>query len=266
MEYDPRTGELPDTPTISRVALEAGRVERADRAERKHARVVGDGGINVKIDAALATMQPVLKNNKLEKNKPGQRGDYTSLDRIIAILVPRLRKQGVVVRFNAGSVFIMDKTYWLPVTCYLIDRETGESVECTLPMPVSQVNPHGLVSAFTYGRRMTILGVTGLATGDDGEDDNAEAAMPREMEVDSEVDELTRELRETKTEAEANKWKGAMHKRLADLELADHTKVKTAFQMHVKTLRLATVAADDAAPKGGKQKRIAATTDETGRA
>lgn len=267
--FDPHTGELSEPP-LSERAMSAGRAERAERAERKHTLVVGTASLNSKIDAALATIQPVLKNNKLEKDKPGQRGNYTSLDRIAAILVPRLREEGVMVRWNAGHVFVMDKSYWLPVTCYLIDRETGESVECTLPMPVSQVNPHGLASAFTYGRRLSVLGVTGLVTGDDGEDDDGMAAMPREMKVESDEDELIRECRETETEAEANKWKAAMYKRLQDLSPEAFERVKTEFQSHVKTLRAKAAEAGEAPTpkpaKGSAKNRIAATHDDGGRA
>jgi len=269
--FDPVTGEVSDAPTSER-ALMAGRLERAERAERKHAAVVGTSNLNGKIDAALAQIQPVLKNNKLEKDKPGQRGNYTSLDRIAAILIPRLRSEGVMLRWNAGHVFTMDKTYWLPVTCYLIDRETGESVECTLPMPISQVNPHGLASAFTYGRRLTVLGATGLVTGDEGEDDDGMAAMPRAMEVESEVDSLKRELLENPTEAEAVKWKAAVHKRLQDLEADDFEAVKVAFQDHVKSIRAKIASGEVPAPKpskptrGGPKERIAATHSDGGTA
>jgi hypothetical protein len=239
---DPDTGELPFVPNggaVAAHALSVARAERADRFERRYEKIIGPPGLNQKIDAALATIQPVLKHNKLEKEKTGQRGNYTSLDRIVSILVPKLRTAGVMVRWSSGHVFNMDKAYWLPVSCYLIDRDTADSIECTLPLPVSQVTPHGVVSAFTYGRRVTVLGATGLVTGDDGEDDNAEGAMPREMKVASEVEELIRECRENETEAEATKWKAAVHKRLEDLDPKDFETVKVAFQDHVKALRAA---------------------------
>lgn len=266
MTFDQETGEIAG-PTIAERALAAGRGERADRAERKHRQTVGEASLNQKIDSALGEIQPVIKNNKLAKEKEGQRGDYTSLDRLVAILIPKLRSHGVMVRWNAGHVFNMDKTYWLPVTCYLIDKDTGDSVECCIPMPMPTPTPHAVVSAFTYGRRNTFLGVTGLATGDEGEDDNGEAAMPREISADTEDDEIVREIEATKTEADANKVKAAYHARIQQLEGTAYKKVKHAFQEHVKTLRAA--AKDDGWPgpdvepapkkKPGPKNRIAAT-------
>jgi hypothetical protein len=234
---DPDTGELPFVPNggaVAAHALSVARAERADRFERRYEKIIGPPALNKKIDAALATIQPVLKNNK-----KGARGDYTTLDRIVQILVPRLREHGVMVRWSSGHVFSMDKTYWLPVSCYLIDRDSGDSIECTLPIPVSQVNPHGVVGAFTYGRRVTFLGGTGLVTGDEGEDDDGASAMPREMKAETEVEELIRECKENETEADANKWKSAMHKRLQELAPEDFEAVKAAFTDHVKALRAA---------------------------
>jgi hypothetical protein len=256
--HDIETGELP---RISDLALNAGHRERAERAERKRELVVGST-INAKIDAALSKIKPVLKTNKLEKDKAGQRGDYTSYDRILSIIVPLLREQGIIIRHNAGRIITIDKTFWLPVTCYLIDKVTGESVECEIPFPIVQVNPHGVASALMYGKRISTVTVLGLATGADGEDDNGEAAMPRSMDVDSEEEELAREFEATATEPEANKLRKAYEKRLADLEPDAYERVKTRFVAHVKKLRLAPVT-DDPAPKakGAAKNRIAATHD-----
>lgn len=265
--FDPTTGEISE-PTVAERALAAGRAERADRADRRLRQAVGAATLNQKIDEALASIQPVIKNNKLEKDKPGQRGDYTTLDRLVAILVPRLRECGVMVRWNAGHVFNMDKTYWLPVTCYLIDRDTGDSVECCIPMPVPTPTPHAVVSAFTYGRRVTILGATGLATGDEGEDDNGEAAMPRNISEEDDATELIREIEATKSEADAVKLKGTYHKRIQELEQGDYARVKRAFQDHVAALREAGET-QDAAPadkpkRGGAKNRIAPTVNDAG--
>lgn len=234
--FDPATGEIAE-PTVAERALAAGRAERADRADRRLRQAVGAATLNQKIDEALASIQPVIKNNKLEKDKPGQRGDYTTLDRLVAILIPRLRECGVMVRWNAGHVFNMDKTYWLPVTCYLIDRDTGDSVECCIPMPVPTPTPHAVVSAFTYGRRVTLLGGTGLATGDEGEDDNGEAAMPRNITEGDETEDLLAELRTTKTPADAKKWAQTYHARLQALPEDDHKMLQDEYAAHVKGLR-----------------------------
>jgi hypothetical protein len=266
--FDANTGELADVP-LSERAIAAGRTERAERAERKHSLVVGSGNLNTKIDAALNGIV-VLKNNKLEKDKAGQRGDYTSYDRILSIIVPRLRAQGVIIRHNAGRVITIDKTFWLPVTCYLIDKATGESVECEIPFPIVQVTPHAVASAFMYGKRISTLGVLGLATGAEGEDDNGEAAMPRDMDEDSEADVLIRELEATATEAEATKWKAGAERRFKALEPEDFANVRARYQTHIRNLRAGS--ADDAAapptpkPKGGPKNRIAPTTADEGRA
>lgn len=266
MNFDPSTGEIDDTPSTAVRALAAASDERRER--RAETLGVGQVAIYAKLAKAYEEIGAVIGHNKLEKDKPGQRGDYTSYDVIVAKVRPILLRHGIIFKHRAGHVFQLgegsQKTAWLPVATDLVDVDTGSVLSCEIPVPIPQQNPHALGAAFSYGKRYALLGVLGIATGDATEDDDAQSAMPRTMEVESELDAIKREISENETEAEAIKWKAAVHKRLHDLSPEDFESAKGAFQAHVKALR-AKIASGEApaqtAPKkaAGPKNRIPET-------
>lgn len=273
--FDPVTGEITEPrPALSELAMQAGRDERRER--RAETLGVGQVAIYRALAKAYAEIGAVIGHNKLADKKSGQRGDYTSYDAIVAKVRPILLRNGIIFKHRAGHVFQLGegsaKTAWLPVATDLVDIESGSVLTCEIPVPVPQQNPHALGAAFSYGKRYSLLGVLGIATGDATEDDDAQSAMPRTMEVESEVESLKRELLENATEAEAVKWKAAVHKRLQDLEADDFEAVKVAFQDHVKSIRAKIASGEVPAPKpskptrGGSKERIAATHNDGGTA
>lgn len=254
--FDRETGEVADSlPTVAERALATGRTERQSR--RDEIRGVGQVSLYQKLAAAYKELSPVIGHNKLASEKTGQRGDYTSYDAIIAKVQPKLLEHGILIRHSCGHVLQMgeaaSKTYWLPVSTYLIDVDTGDVVECTVPVPIVRPDPHGCGSALSYGRRYGLLSSLGFATGDASEDDDAESAMPRNISDEGDDAEIIREIEATKTEAEANKLKATYYKRFQELQPEAYTRVKEAFQLHVKKLRSAP--ASEPAPK--KAKKIA---------
>jgi hypothetical protein len=234
---DPDTGELPFVPNGGRVAAHAASVALTDRSMRR-AELRGDGKTSIyrKLAAAYAKIPAVIKNNK-----PGARGVYTSYDYIVAIVRPILLEQGVIFKHRAGHVFQLGdgqaKTCWLPVATDFIDIESGEVVECEIPIPVPRQDPQALGGAFPYGKRYSLLGGLGSATGDVTEDDDAESAMPRKIADEGEAAEIVRDIAATTTEAEASKLKAAYDKRIQKLSAEEFEQVKVAYQAHVKKLR-----------------------------
>jgi hypothetical protein len=240
--FDAATGELPPAanggPPTSARAQSVGVVERQIR--RAEAMGLGNTGLYEKLAEAYKTIAPVLA-----KEAEGQsgRGKYTSLDAVLRAVRKPLLEAGVLIRQGADRVFPMgegtQKSFWTVIYTDLIDTISGQVQRTELPMPITQANPQAVGAVMTYGRRYTLLAALGIASGEPGDDDDAQSAMPREMKVETEVEELIRECKENETEADANKWKSAMHKRLQDLAPDDFEAVKAAFTEHVKALRAA---------------------------
>lgn len=248
IEHDPRTGEILAAPhgeeqPVSARALEMQRAIRADNAARTKANTVGGSSLNKKLIAALGDLT-VLKKNVPKKTGDASRvGSYTSFDKVVSMLVPRLRAAGILVRHTTGRVFNLEKTFWITVTCHLIDTETGESVDCEMPIPIVRPDPHAIGSAVTYGKRYTLLAVTGLATGDDGEDDDAMDAMPPPELVNvTPADALIADCSACKTVAEYDTWrnKGATITALNKLgatDKAEHKRVAIFARDRLQDLR-----------------------------
>lgn len=268
--FDPMTGELPSEETIAQHALRAAREERQDR--REAAMGVGLTSIYQKLAKAYAHITPVIEQDtEGHHTLPGSsaKRKFTSYAGLIRKVRKPLLDQGIIIRHRTDRVFQMGdgqaKVAWLTVITDLIDTESGQVISSELSLPIARMDPQAVGIAVSYGKRYTLISVLGVASGDPHEDDDAESAMPRDMKVESDLDELLRECRENETEAEANKWKAAVHKRLQDLAPEDYETVKAAFQQHVKSLR-AKVASGEAPAqstskphKSGPKNRIAAT-------
>lgn len=245
---DTDTGELFPQSNGGRVSAHAQAVALAERGARR-AEERGDG-LTALYDAlkkAHDEIDPVLS-----KNKAGARGDYTTYDRCVELIRPVLLKHGIIYKHGAGHVFQMGegqaKTVWLPVFTDFIHVASGQVARCELPLPVARADPQVLGAVFQYGKRYTLLGGLGLATGDKKEDDDADSAKPRDLEVDGPDDALIRELKATETEEAAEKWKAGAKRRLDALEPDQHNAVKAAYQTHVLSLR-----SDAPADKKGKK-------------
>jgi hypothetical protein len=248
--FDAATGEI--NGGSRSVAAHAQSVALNERAMRR-AEERGDGltSIYKKLAAAYRLIRPVLAQdseaNALVETKTGAKvnvkNKFTSYPAVVRIVRPVLLAHDIIIRHSVGHVFQMGdgqgKTSWLPVITDLIDIDTGEMITCEIPMPISRADPRAVGSAISFGKRYGILGGLGLATGDVDEDDDAAEAMPRVLKADSEVEELSRECRETETEPDANNWRKAMDKRLQNLSPEDFETVRVVFTDHVKALRAA---------------------------
>ena len=237
-EMDPGTGELFPRPEVSTSerAFELQRAIRHDNAVRAQAKAIGGPNLNAKIVKALGDWA-VLKKNVPKAD--GRVGSYTSFDRVMSMLVPRLRAEGIVIRHSTGRLFIIEKTFWLPVICHLIDKDTGESIECEMPIPIVRPDPHAMGSAFTYGKRYTLLGALGLATGDDGEDDDGYEAMPNELPNSTAADVLIAACEKTTTVADYDTWRnmGLTIKAISQLPKDEYRRLAMRAKTHLENLR-----------------------------
>jgi hypothetical protein len=122
--------------------------------------------------AAQLAMESVRKaavNTFFSTNEKQAR--YAELSDVLDAVLPALNAAGVgVIQFPA-----FDGTM-VSITTTLI-HEGGSSVTSTLHLRPSKLDPQGVGSAITYGRRYSVLAITGTAPEDD--DGNA-ASGPRQ--------------------------------------------------------------------------------------
>jgi hypothetical protein len=108
---------------------------------------------------------------KKANSNPAFKSKYADLAAVVEAVVPALNAAGIgVLQFPAFDGEMVS------VTTTLI-HESGSSVTGVLHLRPSKTDPQGVGSASTYGRRYSLLAMTGAAPEDD--DGNA-ASGPRE--------------------------------------------------------------------------------------
>lgn len=117
--------------------------------------------------AAQKSMEAIKKAAKNDHFKT----NYADLAEVVEAVVPALNEQGIGVLQNA-----VNDGEWVSITTTLL-HESGSSVSSTLRLRPSKNDPQGVGSAITYGRRYSLLAMTGAAPEDD--DGNASSA-PRQ--------------------------------------------------------------------------------------
>jgi hypothetical protein len=193
MSYDPDSGELFPNGKISDRAAEAGVRAKVELKRME----VGYG--QTQIQHALervARKTPV----HIQSSKPGGKGKYAPGKDISSVMKPIMDEQGIRCVWRTGHVFHVDKNFFVPVACHLIHAESGQVEVTELAVPIPRVDPQGMGSAVTYGKRYTLLMALGLWT-DEADDDGARA-MPVDLTKDD-VD--SPELTALKEAAQKNK-------------------------------------------------------------
>jgi hypothetical protein len=118
--------------------------------------------------AAQADMGPALKDSV----NPAFKSKYADLASVMAACLPALNANGIAVlqppyQNETGERFV--KTIF-------VHGETGESVECAVPLIVSKNDMQGYGSAVTYARRYGLMSMAGIAPEDDDGNAAAKAA------------------------------------------------------------------------------------------
>jgi hypothetical protein len=177
-EMDPDTGELfPDVaPAI--VTESEDPVPASEKAAETVSAPAPEPLGGRSLDEALYRAQLELPN-WVKAEKAGARGKYAPLGTILAVVRPALEKHGIRIRQGADRSWPLDegggsKGRLVPVWTELIHTPTGERERTVLEMPLPKLDPQGMGSAITYGRRYGLLAAIGLAS-DDADDDGARA-------------------------------------------------------------------------------------------
>lgn len=119
------------------------------------------------IAKALASAQMEMGKALKQSNNPHFRSKYADLGNVMDACMPALNKHGIAVVHT-----IRDES----VVTMLI-HESGEVLECPVPLLLGKRDMQGLGSAVTYARRYGLMSLAGIAPEDD--DGNAAAKAPQ---------------------------------------------------------------------------------------
>ena len=120
---------------------------------------------------AFVAAQKGMESIKKASSNPAFKSKYADLAEVVEAVVPALNEAGIgVMQFPAFDGEIVSIT-----TVFL--HESGASITGTLDLRPSKTDPQGVGSATTYGRRYSLLAMSGMAPEDD--DGNA-ASGPRQ--------------------------------------------------------------------------------------
>lgn len=120
---------------------------------------------------AFVAAQKATESIKKAATNPAFKSKYADLAHVVEGVIPALNNAGVGVLQFPGFDGDM-----VSVTTTLL-HESGASVTATLNLRPSKTDPQGVGSAITYGRRYSLLSITGSAPEDD---DGAAASGPRQ--------------------------------------------------------------------------------------
>lgn len=134
--------------------------------------------IGAALAAAQAEMGPALKS----ANNPHFRTKYADLSSVTEACLPALSAHGIAVIQPP-----YDDDTGRYVKTVLIHGETGETLECRVPLIVQKNDMQGYGSAVTYARRYGLMSMAGIAPEDDDGNAAAKAApliedRPRQQE------------------------------------------------------------------------------------
>lgn len=120
---------------------------------------------------AFVAAQQDMEAVKKAATNPAFKSKYADLSEVVESVVPALNKHGIGAIQSPGYDGDM-----VSVTTMLL-HESGASMTGVLKLRPSKTDPQGVGSAITYGRRYSLLSMTGAAPEDD--DGNA-ASGPRQ--------------------------------------------------------------------------------------
>lgn len=157
---------------------------------------------------AFVAAQKATESVKKAASNPAFKSKYADLAHVVEGVIPALNNAGVgVLQFPAFD------GEFVSVTTTLL-HESGSSVTATLALRPSKTDPQGVGSAITYGRRYSLLAMTGAAPEDDDgnaasgprqEAPEAKRVEPKPPTLAERADALAARLNAAKTDAERQK-------------------------------------------------------------
>lgn len=124
------------------------------------------------IASALAAAQSEMGKALKQTSNPHFKSKYADLGAVMDACLPALTKHGIAVIQP-----LAENEFGRAVVTKFI-HESGESLECPIPLILGKQDMQGLGSAMTYARRYGLMALAGIAPEDD--DGNAAAASVKE--------------------------------------------------------------------------------------
>lgn len=128
-----------------------------------------------KIAAALAKAQSEMGKAQKSASNPHFRSKYADLASVADACIPALNANGIAVIQPT-----CDDDSGRYVKTIFIHGESGEMLECRVPLIVQKNDMQGYGSAVTYARRYGLMGMAGIAPEDDDGQAAAQAAPKQE--------------------------------------------------------------------------------------
>lgn len=238
--HTPRREVVSATPAeLLRIAIESGadldRLEKLmvlqERYEAKEAKRAYDAAFA----AFKAEAVTIVKGRKVTDG-PLKGKSYAELHDVVNAVTQALSKHGL----SSSWKLTRDEKDWMEVTCYL--RHIGgheESVSMGGPPDAGGAKNaiQARASTKTYLERYTLKAITGLSEQEDDDDGNQSG---RAFEVQSLVDEFTKQIHESKTEADARGvWAVAAPALRATKDTAAFKAVKNAVESKIADFKAA---------------------------
>ena len=188
----------------------------------KQEKITTAPGIAVALAAAQMEMGKALK----QSNNPHFRSKYADLGNVMDACLEPLNRHGIAVVQPTG-----EDDHGRHVKTVLIHGESGETLECVVPLIIQKNDMQGYGSAVTYARRYGLMAMAGIAPEDD--DGNAATkAAPKAAQTVT-PDQYIK-LRDKAQEAEVSEEKICQNYGCADLQQFPADK----FQAAMKRLQL----------------------------
>jgi len=124
------------------------------------------------IATALAKAQAKMTKALKTSTNPHFKSKYADLGSVIDACLESLNGEGIAVIQPTG-----ENEHGRYVKTVLVHGESGETLECTVPLILGKNDMQGYGSAVTYARRYGLMCMTGVAPDDD--DGNAAAKAPQ---------------------------------------------------------------------------------------
>ncbi len=128
--------------------------------------------IAVSLTAAQMEMGKALKQSE----NPHFRSKYADLGSVMDACLEPLNKHGIAVIQPTG-----ENEYGRFVKTVFIHGESGETLECEVPLIIGKNDMQGYGSAVTYARRYGLMTMAGIAPEDDDGNAAAKAAPPKKQ-------------------------------------------------------------------------------------
>ena len=132
-----------------------------------------------KLATALSIVQGKLSHAKKDSANPFFKSKYADLESVWDACRDLLAANGLSIMQFPGTTYVEDlgehKIFTMSMTTILA-HSSGEWIGQEMSIPITKPDPHGVASAITYMRRLSVAAVTGVVPGDD-DDGNAASGI-----------------------------------------------------------------------------------------